>query len=60
MRDRVAGLAAAYERAELACDALLRAEEAAFARWERAALDTSVARERADAAWAAYRAAVCR
>lgn len=58
MSDRTAELAAAYERAELASDELVREEEAAFARWERAAVVTSVARERADAAWRAYRAAV--
>lgn len=58
MSDRVAELTAAYERAELACDELVRAEEAASARWERAARAASVARERADAAWRVYRAAV--
>ena len=58
MSDRTAELAAAYERAELAADELSHEEEAAFARWERAAVVTSVARERVDAAWRAYRAAV--
>ena len=58
MSDRTTELAAAYERAELASDELAREEEAAFARWQRLAVVTSVARERADAAWRAYRAAV--
>jgi len=54
----VAAAARAYEAAELAFDEAATAERVQYERWQESFGASEVARDEADRAWRAYRAAV--